>query len=373
MKNCNWIYDHGGGMYHNYPFSLPPNSKSTTSNPSNNLSHLPPNDLLLYRNCTTRYHEIYHHMIHSIPPIPFASIIHTAPLLTSSLDSLYDGTKNIDTRQQNNGNSRRSHNRIGDINGWSDIPGNWNYRYLINKNISFYAVERGLLENEYCPDYFRYLLFFRNPINVIKSKLSSRNITDLAILQEYIQTTLVSSPSVVSSSFTSSPGDNYYDKFLSNFTNMHDRNYYILPKLRYPLLHVDNYFTRFLSFNSTIYYASFGSIRDSSYQIALKNLKTITLVFTDLNLMYHLNSVGKQMNELLGWDSYHLKKPIVSKKQNSHGKHNISNDLLDFIIELNKYDLWLYQEAYNLFITRNNLQNDPKGNIDVSDYLNISQ
>jgi hypothetical protein len=205
----------------------------------------------------------------------------------------------------------------------------------LKRNISFFAVERGLLEDEFCPNLGSYMIFFRNPILVAKSILSTHQINDM---ESY------------SRQFTDPKSSRYpIDTFLKRFYNSSSKN--SLNMVKIPLVyHADNYFTRFLSFNASVYYSPLRSISLDNYNLALSNLRRIDVVFTDTNLIHDVDKVGRVLHDQLGWNQSYLTVNSNSPaRKNSHGPHNISSELNDHIVKWNQYDMMLYGQATELF------------------------
>lgn len=126
--------------------------------------------------------------------------------------------------------------------------------------LGFAGIERGLLDGEFCPDQFHYVLLMRNPIDRMVSlastpthALRANASTVIAALQQ--QTLTV-------------PG--YQDYFKKHVNS----------KVGWGMSYFDNAYTRHLGASSSIFYKPLGTIDESDYAAALKTLGQFSLVLT---------------------------------------------------------------------------------------------
>lgn len=204
-------------------------------------------------------------------------------------------------------------------------------RENIISNYTFIATERALIEGEYCPDQFSYILFMRNPLNVVNSAFSWRGVENISQLMSFAES-----------------NTGYVDEFLRLFKRPNQPKTIQIPKI--PVLYrADNYFTRFLAFNASAHFAPWSKITQEHYETALTNLKKFDIVFTDEDLTFHFDEVAKVIESKLHWNTSLMQIYNSTILRNSHGPHRFNKELEDFILDLNKYDMMLYQQAHRYY------------------------
>jgi hypothetical protein len=197
------------------------------------------------------------------------------------------------------------------------------YKELKLTDYTFLASERGLLQDEFCPNIFRYLFYFRHPLDVIDSTFPSiGNSTQLFALGE---------------------SNHWVIQFLELFPKRSSH-----PQLRMPLIpplyRSDNYFTRFLSFNASVYFAPWGKITEEHFLQASRNLKLLDFVFTDHDLSTNFEKVMQTLSRHLKWttDSMEEYKALA---ESAHKPYHFTPELMSLLTKVNQFDLKLYEEA----------------------------
>lgn len=186
---------------------------------------------------------------------------------------------------------------------------------------TFGACEHGFKDSEFCPHLYQYIFYFRDPMAILNSWLSSR----------------VASPKAVSHLIhlmAKDPGTNAF--------NVKD----IYESPEHSLYRLDNFVVRYFSGSNATCYGALRSINETHLQHAKETLQQFKVVFSDEDVKLRPQRVQYMLKLQLGW-----KKPlhVVNAALNTHGAHKLNVSQIAFFREYNKYGMMLYDYVKLMF------------------------
>lgn len=204
----------------------------------------------------------------------------------------------------------------------------------------FTAVERGLLEGELCPHIHRYLLFMRNPMDVMNSVLSvnvNRNHTkSVGWFMQHLAKGMQDTESDRVHSF--------WDMHRVRGVKAYDK----LPQYTPKIFRLDNFFTRSLSNNGSVFFSPILSIGKDHMNLATKVMDSFDMVITDHDMEQFPRQVDEAMQSIEGlhWNTSISQ---FGRRTNSHGQHRLNSSEIKFLRWINRFDMELYEHAKQLF------------------------
>lgn len=216
---------------------------------------------------------------------------------------------------------------------------------------SMLGFEKPFDDSDWCPEYFRYILFMRHPMDVITSIVGDR-IYNMGgawgPLEMYNHGKIRGrrQPGLFEAEFLPAKNDPNLNKSYRD-----DRH-------GWGLLRLDNIFIRTIVARTSVFRAPIGTIGLKELELAKAKLNTYDLVFT----FDDMNNSTKQVDALIRskiptWSgNVSIKEPsnsTVDQKRNSHAsdkqKARLPVDEMEKLAEYNRFDIELYEYAKELF------------------------
>mmetsp|Transcript_52283 Transcript_52283/g.103843 ORF Transcript_52283/g.103843 Transcript_52283/m.103843 type:complete len:302 (+) Transcript_52283:90-995(+) len=210
---------------------------------------------------------------------------------------------------------------------------------LLSTNLGLIAYERGLNDNEFCPGIYRYILFMRNPMDVVKSLLSDPSY--MPHVPEKSIERIIDIINHPSSRENNDPGLYGFELIPDVHSIYYDRGF------GSGLNRLDNFFIRSLAAKTSVYRAPLKSIGEQELQRAIKIIHQFEVVFTFDNMRDSPAAVNALLQKHLGW-KYSINNASVP--HNSHAPtNNLNIEQEQYFADLNKWDRYLYTFASEYF------------------------
>ena len=209
-------------------------------------------------------------------------------------------------------------------------------RGMVERNITFTAIERGLLEDEFCPD--QTILYFRNPLDRIDSLISSAT-SNVSTLIPALEKRAVIPP------FHRGPLSAMNMRFFDNFA------------------------VRSLVGSRRAYELPVGSINETHFEQARANMMRVGFLMTDRFLLQHkVGAVRRLHKPPLCWKAFDLSMAAAANASVNHHRPlgaRLSPAERDHLARRwNRWDMQLYELAW---------QNDMRMYLDLSNVNSRSQ
>lgn len=187
--------------------------------------------------------------------------------------------------------------------------------------LGFVGFERGLLDGEFCPDEFDYVLLMRHPIDLMDSMASTPHHAARA------------NASVVMSALQRAeldvPG---YRDYLKAGANAYKH------RVGWGMSFFDNPYTRFLAASSETMFKPLGAINATDFAAATRTLARFALV-----LSTELLKTDRQAAErLLAGPPLHWTHGLFPVARNHHATHLLTGEQRDALTQRNMWDMKLW-------------------------------
>jgi hypothetical protein len=228
------------------------------------------------------------------------------------------------------------------------------------KGYTFFGMERAILDQEFCPEIYRYFLFMRNPMLILRSILvgyyeetKSRNMVNMLLHYHKLSMNQDEADAIKAHLPP--------EKHMSSYPSAYAPFWAPVPGIArspvYGFNFFDNVFVRYLSGSKAVSYLPFGSLTRKHLKIAKQRLLQFEIVYTSTNVDDHPMMVNKMLrNESgIGWKHgisalENVTNSHVSKKNTTR----LDPYLLESLQRVNALDLELFEFATNLFYQRQN-------------------
>ena len=190
--------------------------------------------------------------------------------------------------------------------------------------VTFQQIERGFESSEFCPTVYDHVLFLRNPIKRMDSHLSKwlktpEKIENLLLLLQIKGKPLDYGPKSEWHKMLHLPNTDSYEH-------------------GHGLMNFDNLLTRWLTGDSYWLHTPIGTVNETTFEIATKNLAQFKLAIP----LSEMETVVHQ----LGWN-YTEKKDKHKHKLNHHAKGRLDSVQKETLKQLNKWDYKLWDCVRN--------------------------
>ena len=190
-------------------------------------------------------------------------------------------------------------------------------RGMVQNNITFSAIERGVLDDQFCPN--QTIFYFRNPMDRIDS-LISETVQNVSTLLTALQ--------------------------MQTVLPIFARGLFRAVGMRF----FDNFAVRSLVGSQRVYKLPVGSINETHFAIARTNMMQMAFLMTDRFLKTHKAEAEHRFHDPpLCWKNFtQLRDTPDRTSVNSHAVHRLSSFEKNYLAQRwNHWDVKLYELAYH--------------------------
>lgn len=213
---------------------------------------------------------------------------------------------------------------------------------------TFYELERGLMDGEYCPEDFRYMVYMRHPMEILRSVVGAYA-TDEGMKREMLTTLAINHTRLRAANISRLLVQE--SKLRFKFENMPDVDG-SEAELEdggggYGIIRIDNGFTRYLAGSTSAYRAPIGAVGQDMLEKAMRMVERFDVAITSENFLDQTQTVQHVLHSQLNWTVCPI--GAVKNNTNHHSNISMSKEVATFMREQNWADIKLFNFASDHF------------------------